>query len=942
MANPKILIVEDENKVAKDLQKHLADLKYEVVGTASTGEEAIDIASTTSPDLVLMNVRLKGGSDGIEAASTLRIRYGAAIVFISNYVDDDILRRASKAEPFGYILKPFENRELHTTIELALYRRELERRYKESEAWYRTTLRSIGEAVIATDAMGLIKFMNSAAENITGWKMTEALGEELLKVFRTTKEFAKPTSMNPVDKILKNKITAVLKNHDILVARDGREVPIDESASPIKDELGNTVGVVLVFEDVAERKRVQEALRISQDYAQSIIDSSMDMVIAVDLDRKIIEFNKAAEMTFGYKKQEVIGQHINILYADPEEAMLINKRVNELGREITEVKNKRKNGEIFPCLLSSAVLQNINGEKIGYMGMSRDITETKRAEEKLKAAQEYAQSIIESSLDMIIAVNKNKQIVEFNKAAEEIFGYQAKEVLGSHFNVLYADPDEGIKVHKATLEQGRYIQEVLNKRKNGEKFQSLISSSVLRNIKGEMIGVMAILRDVTEKKHADQALHENEERYRSLVELSPDPIVVHIGSKLVFVNTAAIQIFAAESAKDLIGRSIIEMVHPDYRGMAKNQLLLMMQEGKPMPITEETFIKLDGKSFEAEVSGMPFLWEGRTAIQMVLHDITDRRRVENAVRGSELKYRSLIENILDGVYQTTPDGEILTANQALARLLGYEMETDLLLLNVEKDLYVNPEERRNYLSRLVKGEEVKNAEFKLRRKDGQIITVLENARVVRNGPGDILYFEGTMTDITELKRTQEALGINEERFRVFIEQSADAIWCFEFSKPMLTNLSEERQIKHLMEESSLTECNDAMARLCGFENVRRILGIKLKDFLDPTNPENIEYLRSFIRSKYRLINMESRIFDKKNRPKYFLNNLIGTVEGTKLTRIWGTRREVSVDRQVKSFGISNRKQNRSKVTASKKRTKIISRKNKSTLIKKSKKRNKKS
>ncbi len=141
------------------------------------------------------------------------------------------------------------------------------------------------------------------------------------------------------------------------------------------------------------------------------------------------------------------------------------------------------------------------------------------------------------------------------KQAEETFGYEVKEVLGTNISVLYADPEEGMKVHKTTVEQGRCVQEVLNKRKNGELFQSLLSSSVLRNAKGEMIGVMGVSRDITEKKLADQALSESEERYRTLVELSPDPIAVHVGGKLVFVNTAAIQIFAAESSEDLIGRS---------------------------------------------------------------------------------------------------------------------------------------------------------------------------------------------------------------------------------------------------------------------------------------------------------------------------------------------------------------------------------------------------
>ena len=181
---------------------------------------------------------------------------------------------------------------------------------------------------------------------------------------------------------------------------------------------------------------------------------------------------------------------------------------------------------------------------------------------------------------------------------------------------------------------------------------------------------------------------------------------------------------------------------------------------------------------------MPFLWQGKFAIQVVLRDVTERIKAEQAIRGSEAKYRSLIENVLDGVYQTTPDGEILTANPALARMLGYESEIDLLLLNIEKELYINPEERRRYLKLLNKGERIKNAEFKLRRKDGQIIDVLENARVVRSRLGDILYYEGTITDITELKSVQEALRISEERFRAFIEQSAEAIWCFESPEPM--------------------------------------------------------------------------------------------------------------------------------------------------------------
>jgi PAS domain S-box-containing protein len=898
MVNPRILIIEDDNTVAKYLQKRLNNFGYEVEVFASTSDEVVKKVIATLPDLVLMDVHLQGEKDGVETASVLRSQHGIAVVYLSDDVDTDTIKRASKTEPFGYILKPIDERELRTTIEMAFHRKDLERRLKENEEWYGTTLRSIGEAVISTDAKSSVKFMNTAAENLTGWKMNEVLGEDLQKVFRTKNKLVKSSPVNPIDQMLKNKNAAALKYHSILITREGNELPIEESASPIKDELGTTIGVVLVFEDISERERVQEALKTSQDYAQSIINSSMDMVVAVDLERHIIEFNKTAERTFGYKKEEVIGKHINILYADPEEGIRVNKQLDESEREIIAVLNITKGGKVFPSLLLSSVLKNSLGEKIGYMGMSRDVSEIKRAEEKLKTVQEYAQNIIDSSLDMIIAVDKNRAVIEFNKAAEMTFGYKAKEILGKHINFLYDNPEEGNKIYKMTIENGRLIQEVLNRRNNGETFPSLLSSSVLQNAKGEMIGVMGVSRDITEKKRFDQALRESEERYRALVELSPDPIAVFVGGKFVFVNSAAIDIFGAESSDDLLGRSIIDMVHPDHRVALRDQFRQMANQVKPVPIIEEKFFRVDWTTFEAEVAAIPFTWQGNSAIQVVLRDVTERRRAEQVIRSSEAKYRTLIENVLDGVYQTTPDGEILTANPALARMLGYETETDLLLLNFEKDLYVNSEERRQYLELLIKGVRIKNAEFKLRRKDGQVITVLENARVVRNKLGEILYFEGTITDINEVKLAQEALRISEERFRMFIEQSAEAIWCFESPEPIPTKLSEERQIKFLMETNCLTECNNTMARMYGFEDVKQILGTKLKDFLDPTNPANIEYLRLFIRSNYRLINAESFDVYKDGRPKYLLNNMIGVVKDGRLIRVWGTQRDITTEKQA--------------------------------------------
>jgi len=883
MGKAKILIVEDESIVARDIQRRLQHLGYEVVGAVPTGEEAIKKASILLPELVLMDVRLKGEMDGIEAAGVIRQEYDIPVIYLSAYADNDTLKRASVTEPFGYILKPFEERELHTTIEMALYRNELEKKIKESENWYGTTLRSLGEAIIATDTGGAIQFMNATAEALTGCKFQEVQGKELLNVFRTIEQGEKHTP-NPVEQILTNKVTAVLKNHATLISRDGREIPIDESASPIKDDRGTIVGVVLVFQDVSERKRAQEALRASQEYAENIVNSSMDMIIAVDLEQRIIEFNKSAENTFGYKKEEVIGKHVRMLFADEQRKNQSNFFVSEKGQSALEVFNKRKNGEIFPCLLTSSVLKNARGEKIGYMGVSRDITEMKKAEAKLKAAQEYAQNIIQSSLDMIIAVDRERCIVEFNHAAEETFGYAAKEVLGKPYDFLFANPEEGLRIYEATVVQGRFVGEVTNRRKSGEVFSGLLSSSVLKNAEGKSIGVMGVSRDITEMKRAQEALRESEERYRAIVELLPDPIAVHIDGKIMFVNSAAVKASGAETPEEFLGKNVLDLVHPDYRVIVSERIR-QIQEGTAVPMIEEKFLRTDGTIFEAEVTAMPFLWHGHRAIQVVMRDLSERKKADQAIRASEAKYRTLFENVLDGVYQTTPEGEILTANPAFAHMLGYDSEAELLLINVE-DIYVNKEDRKHFLETLEREGRAMNSEQMLRRRDGKMITVLENARVVRNKSGEVLFFEGTIHDITELKDVQLALRKGEERFRAFAKQSSEAIWTLE-CEPSIS-ISDDSRMERFIESAYLSECNDVFASLHGYSSTKDILNKPLRDILNFSDVFTQEILEEFIRSDFQLENYETHGFDNFGNDKYFLHNIIGIVENDSLVRVWGT------------------------------------------------------
>lgn len=250
-------MVEDESVVSKDIQESLKSLGYTVCGTAFAGEEAITKAESLQPDLVLMDIVLKGDVDGVEAAETIRARLHVPVIYLTAYSDEHTLNRAKVTEPSGYILKPFDERELHTTIEVAMYRHTMQKRLRESERWFATTLRSIGDAVIATNTKGRVTFMNPVAELLTGWNQTESMGRELGEVFSVRDQDGCILIKNPVARVLEEGIVVDLRNN-LLIGREGAKRIVDDSAAPIVDDNGDIIGAVLVFRDVTERTKSEE------------------------------------------------------------------------------------------------------------------------------------------------------------------------------------------------------------------------------------------------------------------------------------------------------------------------------------------------------------------------------------------------------------------------------------------------------------------------------------------------------------------------------------------------------------------------------------------------------------------------------------------------------------------------------------------------------------
>lgn len=264
MPSPRILVVEDEGIVAMEIKNRLASMGYTVVAVVATGEVAIEKAAALQPDLVLMDIRLKGKIDGVTAAEGIRAQFDIPVIFLTAYADEHTLQRAKVTEPYGYVLKPFEERELHIALEVALYKHRTERKLRENERWLATTLNSIGDAVIATNASGLVNFMNHSAEILLGWSATAAFGQALSSLFQLIDEKTGATLENPVAQVLNNGVLVNLSFDTLLKFQHGITLAIEGQAAPIRSENNHTIGAVMVLRDVTEQRKLESELLKTQ------------------------------------------------------------------------------------------------------------------------------------------------------------------------------------------------------------------------------------------------------------------------------------------------------------------------------------------------------------------------------------------------------------------------------------------------------------------------------------------------------------------------------------------------------------------------------------------------------------------------------------------------------------------------------------------------------
>jgi len=386
--------------------------------------------------------------------------------------------------------------------------------------------------------------------------------------------------------------------------------------------------------------------------------------------------------------------------------------------------------------INSNLLERSIRYAIERQGMLNDL---QKYTQKLQFSEQRFRKLIEQNADCIIIVD-GQGIVRFaNKAAGYIFGCEAEKLLGTPFGFPVS---AGETTELAIFPNGQ----------NG----SVVEMRVAEIEWAGNSAYLATLRDMTERKQAEEALRQAEEKYRNIFAESRDAIFITArDGEIIDVNQAGLD-FYGYTREEMIGMNVKETyLRPADRIKFQQEI---EREGYVRDY-EVKLLKKDGTVMDSVNTSTLMRADDGSVVgyQTIVRDITERKQAEEALRASELKFRALFENLNEGAYQSTPDGKLLTANAAFVRMLGYKSKAELLAVDTWRDLSRSPEDLEIWHRRLEKEGVIPNNEVVLERRDGQSVAVLESAHMVYDEHGEPLYCEGTLTDITERKQMEEKL-----------------------------------------------------------------------------------------------------------------------------------------------------------------------------------------
>jgi PAS domain S-box-containing protein len=679
MSKPRILIVEDESDIAELIKSALEKMGYWVISIVSTGEDAILRAKMGNIDLILMDIVLNSEMTGTDAAEQIRSELNLPIIFLTAYLNKHLLERAKLSEPFGYLIKPFNEKELYATIEMALYKSKVER--------------------IKLRIYDLLKCARNINKLIDKEKDKGKLIDSACNYLINTSHYYAASI------IITNEFNNVLETAEV--------------------GYGNAFPAILEYykKEVLQKdnRKIQYSKNTDDNFINSIEDGN-------------VFFNKIGDQESLLIKSKSNGKYFEIL------SLLIgDKNIDK--EEISLLKS-----------IASDIIYAI--ERIEVEAKSQV------AEQKLRESEFKYRQVVESAVDIIFTTDINGKIIYSNPAALKATGFTFAELLNLHYTDLVAPEFKNrfkiFFIRQYLKKQNSTYLEYSLITKNGD-IKWLGQNTTLILERDQVIGFLSISRDITERKFSQMTLKESEKRYRHLVELSPDAILVHIKGKLVFVNESCLKLFGATKQEEVLNKSITEFIQPDSIDIFKAKIKYNTDKDSKVLHQNQQFRRLDGVKINIEVTTNPIIFNNETATQIVIRDITERKHIEEELRKSQLEVNTLLDSLPGLAFLKDKNHRYLIVNQKFCDAIGYTKEeligkTDFDILPHHTAIkYINED------MEVLKSGKIIDTREEQTLVDGKLLIIGTRKVPVKDTSGSVIGLIGLGVDITEQKLAEEAI-----------------------------------------------------------------------------------------------------------------------------------------------------------------------------------------
>lgn len=449
-----------------------------------------------------------------------------------------------------------------------------------------------------------------------------------------------------------------------------------------------------------------------------------------------------------------------------------------------------------------------------------------RLAERSRVEKHYRE-IVEQAADIIYTRDLDGYIRSINAAGARFFGKSVDEILGSHLSSLIGvaaatrDIEATRKaVTDSPLRSTYYVNDADG---CGRYLEGVIT--IVRDRRKQPIGIRGVVRDITDQKLAEEALRESEQRYRQLVEVSPDAIVVQSRGRYVYVNPAAVRLWGASSADQLLGRPMLDVVHPDYRDLVRQRIQAIEEHGKPASLIQQKHIRLDGEVIDVEVTGMPFSFRGEPAVQAVIRDVTDRTRVRESLKQTEARLQTVVGSASLVLFALDRDGVFTLLEGEGLKAMGL-LPGELVGRSVFEVYRNNPAIIEN-IQRTLTGEAFSGT------VEVGAVTFQTRYSPLSDETGSVIGVIGVAVDVTDSRKAEKALQENEQRYRELFENANDIIYTHDLLGNFTSlNRSGEKLTGYSREEAACMNIADVLAP--GYVTVARQMMTRKTNDLTPT------------------------------------------------------------------------------------------------------------